>query len=163
MGAPGRNTSTTTTEEQDSSTSRDHWCLPPKVMVDTSPPMQGQRGLLSHQPQDRFPIIAPRHEEPSRSATSSQSKGGRSVSARLPPRSRFGCWTCRTRKVKCDEARPKCTVSLYTLPPSQCLSASVMHKLARALCLIFCSNETSNIYSAPKSALRLLKHETNYI
>ena len=28
---------------------------------------------------------------------------------RLPPRSRFGCWTCRTRKVKCDEARPECT------------------------------------------------------
>jgi len=27
---------------------------------------------------------------------------------RLPPRSRFGCWTCRTRKVKCDEARPEC-------------------------------------------------------
>ena len=29
--------------------------------------------------------------------------------ARLPPRSRFGCWTCRNRKVKCDEARPECT------------------------------------------------------
>ncbi|TGZ84044.1 hypothetical protein EX30DRAFT_393575 [Ascodesmis nigricans] len=27
---------------------------------------------------------------------------------RLPPRSRNGCWTCRTRKVKCDEKRPKC-------------------------------------------------------
>ena len=28
--------------------------------------------------------------------------------ARLPPRSRTGCWTCRTRKVKCDEGRPVC-------------------------------------------------------
>ncbi|KAK9373620.1 uncharacterized protein V1513DRAFT_150753 [Lipomyces chichibuensis] len=25
------------------------------------------------------------------------------------PRSRNGCWTCRNRKVKCDEAQPKCT------------------------------------------------------
>lgn len=24
------------------------------------------------------------------------------------PRSRKGCWTCRTKKVKCDETRPKC-------------------------------------------------------
>ncbi|KAJ5785344.1 uncharacterized protein N7503_010556 [Penicillium pulvis] len=24
------------------------------------------------------------------------------------PRSRSGCWTCRARKVKCDEGRPKC-------------------------------------------------------
>jgi hypothetical protein len=27
---------------------------------------------------------------------------------RLPPRSRTGCWTCRTRKVKCGEERPAC-------------------------------------------------------
>ncbi|KAL1955043.1 hypothetical protein VTO42DRAFT_334 [Malbranchea cinnamomea] len=26
----------------------------------------------------------------------------------LPPRSRSGCWTCRGRKVKCDERHPKC-------------------------------------------------------
>lgn len=25
------------------------------------------------------------------------------------PRSRNGCWTCRQRKVKCDEVRPKCS------------------------------------------------------
>ena len=29
--------------------------------------------------------------------------------SQIPPRSRFGCWTCRNRKVKCDEARPQCT------------------------------------------------------
>ncbi|OJJ47443.1 hypothetical protein ASPZODRAFT_14899 [Penicilliopsis zonata CBS 506.65] len=27
---------------------------------------------------------------------------------RLPPRSRTGCWTCRSRKVKCDEGHPTC-------------------------------------------------------
>ncbi|KAK2738267.1 hypothetical protein FQN57_007130 [Myotisia sp. PD_48] len=27
---------------------------------------------------------------------------------RLPPRSKTGCWTCRARKVKCDEGHPKC-------------------------------------------------------
>ncbi|KAF5015100.1 hypothetical protein F66182_13682, partial [Fusarium sp. NRRL 66182] len=26
----------------------------------------------------------------------------------LPSRSRTGCWTCRSRKVKCDERRPSC-------------------------------------------------------
>ncbi|KAK9364007.1 hypothetical protein V1504DRAFT_384117 [Lipomyces starkeyi] len=29
--------------------------------------------------------------------------------AKNAPRSRNGCWTCRNRKVKCDEAQPKCT------------------------------------------------------
>ncbi|KAE8350171.1 hypothetical protein BDV28DRAFT_45929 [Aspergillus coremiiformis] len=28
--------------------------------------------------------------------------------ARFPPRSRTGCWTCRSRKVKCDERHPRC-------------------------------------------------------
>ncbi|EFY85474.1 hypothetical protein MAC_08477 [Metarhizium acridum CQMa 102] len=32
----------------------------------------------------------------------------RSKSSRNGPRSRNGCWTCRTKKVKCDEVRPKC-------------------------------------------------------
>ena len=31
-----------------------------------------------------------------------------SPQTRLPPRSRRGCWTCRVRKVKCDEGRPRC-------------------------------------------------------
>lgn len=33
---------------------------------------------------------------------------GGTRSARLSHRSRAGCWTCRARKVKCDEARPRC-------------------------------------------------------
>ncbi|OAQ60044.1 C6 zinc finger domain-containing protein [Pochonia chlamydosporia 170] len=32
----------------------------------------------------------------------------RSKASRNGPRSRNGCWTCRTKKVKCDEVRPKC-------------------------------------------------------
>ncbi|KAL4881505.1 hypothetical protein BJY04DRAFT_189130 [Aspergillus karnatakaensis] len=27
---------------------------------------------------------------------------------RFPPRSRTGCWTCRSRKIKCDEVHPQC-------------------------------------------------------
>ncbi|OAA75083.1 Zn(2)-C6 fungal-type DNA-binding domain protein [Akanthomyces lecanii RCEF 1005] len=37
------------------------------------------------------------------SATRVRVSGGRNG-----PRSRKGCWTCRTKKVKCDETRPKC-------------------------------------------------------
>ncbi|XWW94164.1 hypothetical protein V2A60_002106 [Cordyceps javanica] len=32
----------------------------------------------------------------------------RVTGGRNGPRSRKGCWTCRTKKVKCDETRPKC-------------------------------------------------------
>lgn len=59
----------------------------------------------------RLPAIAPKDDQTS---SASSSRSGR-VSApavapknRLPPRSRTGCWTCRTRKVKCDEGRPIC-------------------------------------------------------
>jgi hypothetical protein len=55
----------------------------------------------------------------SSSPTKSQSSGSNSdvdsaMGERRPctrqskPRSRNGCWTCRQRKVKCDETRPKC-------------------------------------------------------
>ncbi|KAK9467766.1 hypothetical protein V1512DRAFT_260011 [Lipomyces arxii] len=40
-------------------------------------------------------------QHPSSSSTSSQLKKA--------PRSRNGCWTCRSRKIKCDEVHPKCT------------------------------------------------------
>ncbi|EFY96154.1 Zn(2)-Cys(6) zinc finger domain protein [Metarhizium robertsii] len=42
---------------------------------------------------------------PSRLSPSPEYK---SKSSRNGPRSRNGCWTCRTKKVKCDEVRPKC-------------------------------------------------------
>lgn len=59
----------------------------------------------------RLPPIAPKDDQ---TLAASSSLGGRINAAtvpprtRLPPRSRTGCWTCRTRKVKCDEGRPVC-------------------------------------------------------
>ncbi|KAK2029817.1 hypothetical protein LX32DRAFT_560073 [Colletotrichum zoysiae] len=42
-------------------------------------------------------------ERPHLAAAASRTGEGRSG-----PRSRNGCWTCRTKKVKCDEQRPNC-------------------------------------------------------
>ncbi|KAF7188344.1 C6 finger domain transcription factor nosA [Pseudocercospora fuligena] len=53
--------------------------------------------------------LAPRDSRPSPSArerTSTTATTGRPP--RLSHRSRAGCWTCRGRKVKCDEAHPRC-------------------------------------------------------
>jgi hypothetical protein len=35
-------------------------------------------------------------------------------------RTKTGCWTCRTRKLKCDEARPKCSQCARSRPPREC-------------------------------------------
>lgn len=71
---------------------------------------EGKRGEPSRK-HVRLPTIAPKDDQTS---SASSSRSGR-ISApavppknRLPPRSRTGCWTCRTRKVKCDEGRPVC-------------------------------------------------------
>jgi len=76
--------------------------------------MQGlKRGESSGKP-FHLPIIAPKDEESCSNNSSRSATGNASTSsslpsrARLPPRSRTGCWTCRTRKVKCDEGRPIC-------------------------------------------------------
>ena len=55
--------------------------------------------------------IAPRYQKPANTEASDPDAPSalNLPRPRLPPRSRFGCWTCRTRKVKCDEARPECT------------------------------------------------------
>lgn len=72
-----------------------------------------RRGDSSRKQPLRLPIIAPKDDHSS-SASSSRSGHLGSIGpavpprARLPPRSRTGCWTCRTRKVKCDEGRPVC-------------------------------------------------------
>lgn len=67
-----------------------------------------RRGEPSNkQPALRLPAIAPK-DDLSSSASSSRSGPSVPPRARLPPRSRTGCWTCRTRKVKCDEGRPVC-------------------------------------------------------
>lgn len=81
-------------------------------------PMTDMRGRQVQSSKTSFEClqaIAPnkRKRSPSLDSTrnsSSSTKSTPSLSrSRLPPRSRFGCWTCRTRKVKCDEARPKCS------------------------------------------------------
>ncbi|KAI9674507.1 MAG: hypothetical protein M1817_001845 [Caeruleum heppii] len=76
--------------------------------------MQSRRAESSNAPKSRLLVIAPKDEQPSGPASPQQSTspviGSPGVSkTRLPPRSRTGCWTCRTRKVKCDEQRPTCS------------------------------------------------------
>ncbi|KAF4956262.1 hypothetical protein FSARC_11618 [Fusarium sarcochroum] len=46
--------------------------------------------------------------DPPGDSPSSPSTSGRLPAKRNPLRSRNGCWTCRTKKVKCDEVRPQC-------------------------------------------------------
>ncbi|KAL8904698.1 MAG: hypothetical protein Q9207_003091 [Kuettlingeria erythrocarpa] len=80
--------------------------------------MIAMQALQPHFPRpsrEHLPAIAPRKRKASPASDSSvnTSLTSKSVAGlsrtRLPPRSRFGCWTCRTRKVKCDEARPRCS------------------------------------------------------
>ena len=35
-------------------------------------------------------------------------------------RTKTGCWTCRTRKLKCNENRPKCSQCARSRPPREC-------------------------------------------
>lgn len=77
--------------------------------------MQGNKRVdASRKQQLRLPAIAPKDDHSSSASSSrslNQSSGGSNVAprTRLPPRSRTGCWTCRTRKVKCGEERPACS------------------------------------------------------
>ncbi|OAL19112.1 hypothetical protein AYO22_10060 [Fonsecaea multimorphosa] len=66
-----------------------------------------KRGEALRRPPLRLPVIAPKEDQ---SSSASSSRSGPSVPprSRLPPRSRSGCWTCRSRKVKCDESKPIC-------------------------------------------------------
>jgi hypothetical protein len=36
-------------------------------------------------------------------------------------RTNMGCWTCRQRKLKCDEVRPQCTQCARSRPPRECV------------------------------------------
>ncbi|KAK0126142.1 hypothetical protein ONS95_007761 [Cadophora gregata] len=69
--------------------------------------MQGGRRA-----EPRLPFIAPRQQVPPSSPqpgfASSSNPPAEGRRSRIPPRSKSGCWTCRTRKVKCDEGRPTC-------------------------------------------------------
>ncbi|KAL2215657.1 fungal-specific transcription factor domain-containing protein [Thermoascus aurantiacus ATCC 26904] len=82
-------------------------------MTVTSLVMPNRRGEASGKQPLRLPIIAPK-DDVSSSTSSSVSANVNAPNltiparVRLPPRSRTGCWTCRSRKVKCDEERPTC-------------------------------------------------------
>ncbi|KAF8866465.1 hypothetical protein BDZ45DRAFT_273651 [Acephala macrosclerotiorum] len=72
--------------------------------------MQSRRPSVLGGQQTRLPAIAPRHDAGPSLGTQAVlgDVPSESRKTRLPPRSRSGCWTCRTRKVKCDEQRPAC-------------------------------------------------------
>ncbi|EXF75216.1 hypothetical protein CFIO01_12411 [Colletotrichum fioriniae PJ7] len=71
-------------------------------------------GSTSSVSADSLPIIA--DERPSldaarfvgSTASAAAATAARTGEGRSGPRSRNGCWTCRTKKVKCDEQRPNC-------------------------------------------------------
>ncbi|GKT50984.1 sterol uptake control protein 2 [Colletotrichum spaethianum] len=48
------------------------------------------------------------HQDAARFVHSAATAATRTGEGRSGPRSRNGCWTCRTKKVKCDEQRPNC-------------------------------------------------------
>ncbi|KAH8693532.1 hypothetical protein BGW36DRAFT_300923 [Talaromyces proteolyticus] len=69
--------------------------------------------MLSGKRSGRVPVIAPREVYTPPSPPESTLPNATKLDVpppriRLPPRSRTGCWTCRSRKVKCDENRPNC-------------------------------------------------------
>ncbi|EPS27574.1 hypothetical protein PDE_02517 [Penicillium oxalicum 114-2] len=74
-------------------------------MTVTSLVMQNRRGHASAKGTLRLPMIAPKEEILEGKSDKNTSTTPR---IRLPPRSRTGCWTCRSRKVKCDEGHPQC-------------------------------------------------------
>ncbi|CAG7928166.1 unnamed protein product [Penicillium olsonii] len=68
--------------------------------------MQNRRSKVSGKPPLRLPIIAPKEDLFAELVKSDKLIAPPRI--RLPPRSRTGCWTCRSRKVKCDEGHPQC-------------------------------------------------------
>ncbi|KAL4940809.1 hypothetical protein BDV06DRAFT_15216 [Aspergillus oleicola] len=76
-------------------------------MTILGPEMSARRGQSSRKRPMRLPTIAPKDDVTpgapvSIKATIIQPR------LRFPPRSRTGCWTCRSRKIKCDEVHPQC-------------------------------------------------------
>ncbi|GFF27933.1 hypothetical protein IFM58399_01840 [Aspergillus lentulus] len=73
--------------------------------------MTPKKGAPSRKRALVLPIIAPKDDHttsiPIDTSMTEQTPLPRPRS-RFPPRSRTGCWTCRSRKVKCDEGHPQC-------------------------------------------------------
>ncbi|KAJ6155054.1 transcriptional regulator family: Fungal Specific TF [Penicillium chermesinum] len=78
-----------------------HLCL---AQASPASDRKNRRGHASGKRPLRLPIIAPKEEVAGKSEKSLVAP----PRIRLPPRSRTGCWTCRSRKVKCDEGHPQC-------------------------------------------------------
>ncbi|KAL4961450.1 Zn(II)2Cys6 transcription factor [Aspergillus stella-maris] len=76
-------------------------------MTILGPGMSARRGQSSRKRPMRLPTIAPKDEVAPGAPTTIKAA---IVQPRLrfPPRSRTGCWTCRSRKIKCDEVHPQC-------------------------------------------------------
>ncbi|EMC91412.1 hypothetical protein BAUCODRAFT_39585 [Baudoinia panamericana UAMH 10762] len=68
--------------------------------------MQDRSEASSSQHRNPLPTLAPRASRTTSSRGRPNSITGRP--GRLSHRSRAGCWTCRGRKVKCDEVHPRC-------------------------------------------------------
>ncbi|KAK2806917.1 hypothetical protein FQN51_005717 [Onygenales sp. PD_10] len=76
--------------------------------------MTDRRNMPSAKHAVHLPLIAPKDGSTRpvglgvKSRNSEEQKLKMPIRVRLPPRSRTGCWTCRSRKVKCDEGHPTC-------------------------------------------------------
>ncbi|EAA62868.1 hypothetical protein AN5775.2 [Aspergillus nidulans FGSC A4] len=74
--------------------------------------MSTRRGQSSRKRPSHLPAIAPKDDVTplSRHGGSATAVRATFIQPRLrfPPRSRTGCWTCRSRKIKCDEVHPQC-------------------------------------------------------
>ncbi|CAK3843147.1 Proteasome component ECM29 [Lecanosticta acicola] len=74
----------------------------------------GESSSSSGKRRGHLPPLAPRDSRPTTTGRDSSRTSVSSPSAtksrppRLSHRSRAGCWTCRGRKVKCDETHPRC-------------------------------------------------------
>ncbi|KAL4783487.1 hypothetical protein BJX76DRAFT_255362 [Aspergillus varians] len=84
----------------------------PYFMTILSPEMSTRRGQSSRKRPVRLPTIAPKDDVIPLNALRGAPTAVRATIVqprlRFPPRSRTGCWTCRSRKIKCDEVHPQC-------------------------------------------------------
>ncbi|KAL3441153.1 hypothetical protein BJX65DRAFT_259494 [Aspergillus insuetus] len=74
--------------------------------------MSSRRSTPSRKRPLRLPTIAPKDDvmplNPAGGAPTASRAAIIQPRLRFPPRSRTGCWTCRSRKIKCDEVHPQC-------------------------------------------------------
>ncbi|KAI8255348.1 Sterol uptake control protein 2 [Colletotrichum sp. SAR11_239] len=77
----------------------------------SSPATAADDAAVASTPDDHHAAAADEHAEEADLTThpgTASAPAMRTGEGRSGPRSRNGCWTCRTKKVKCDEQRPNC-------------------------------------------------------